>query len=146
MAINAFVMESMAYLTAGMMDRPGVPDCSLEAAMVKVKRLEIIITWTYKWKTTHWSCSCSHQMTLSDDFTGLQLWGQLDLCEWSPAGFRRPGLHQELPLWALPQGLPYPPDIWGTEEHGYSCNMYVILTWNGFRAVFVSSVLEKLFI
>lgn len=41
MAINAFVMESMAYLTAGMMDRPGVPDCSLEAAMVKVKKLEI---------------------------------------------------------------------------------------------------------
>ncbi|XP_029947892.1 complex I assembly factor ACAD9, mitochondrial isoform X2 [Salarias fasciatus] len=36
MALNAFVMESMAYLTAGMMDRPGVPDCSLEAAMVKV--------------------------------------------------------------------------------------------------------------
>ncbi|XP_036386982.1 complex I assembly factor ACAD9, mitochondrial [Megalops cyprinoides] len=36
MAMNAFVMESMAYLTAGMMDRPGVPDCSLEAAMVKV--------------------------------------------------------------------------------------------------------------
>lgn len=39
MAVNAFVMESMAYLTAGMMDRPGVPDCSLEAAMVKVERL-----------------------------------------------------------------------------------------------------------
>lgn len=37
MALNAFVMESMAYLTAGMMDRPGVPDCSVEAAMVKVK-------------------------------------------------------------------------------------------------------------
>lgn len=36
MAVNAFVMESMAYLTAGMMDRPGLPDCSLEAAMVKV--------------------------------------------------------------------------------------------------------------
>ncbi|CAJ1051856.1 complex I assembly factor ACAD9%2C mitochondrial [Xyrichtys novacula] len=35
MALNAFVMESMAYLTAGMMDRPGLPDCSLEAAMVK---------------------------------------------------------------------------------------------------------------
>ncbi|KAJ8013903.1 hypothetical protein DPEC_G00034660 [Dallia pectoralis] len=35
MAQNAFVMKSMAYLTAGMMDRPGVPDCSLEAAMVK---------------------------------------------------------------------------------------------------------------
>nr|XP_023693268.1 acyl-CoA dehydrogenase family member 9, mitochondrial [Paramormyrops kingsleyae] len=36
MALNAFVMESMAYLTAGMMDRPGMPDCSVEAAMVKV--------------------------------------------------------------------------------------------------------------
>lgn len=36
MAINAFVMESMAYLTAGMMDRPGVPDCSVEAAIVKI--------------------------------------------------------------------------------------------------------------
>ncbi|XP_034549143.1 complex I assembly factor ACAD9, mitochondrial [Notolabrus celidotus] len=36
MALNAFVMESMAYLTAGMMDRPGLPDCSLEAAMVKI--------------------------------------------------------------------------------------------------------------
>ncbi|KAG7246330.1 hypothetical protein CRUP_020546, partial [Coryphaenoides rupestris] len=34
MAMNAYVMESMAYLTAGMMDRPGVPDCSLEAAIV----------------------------------------------------------------------------------------------------------------
>ncbi|TSK16227.1 Acyl-CoA dehydrogenase family member 9, mitochondrial [Bagarius yarrelli] len=36
MALNVFVMESMAYLTAGLMDRPGVPDCSVEAAMVKV--------------------------------------------------------------------------------------------------------------
>lgn len=36
MALNAYVMESMAYLTAGMMDQPGLPDCSLEAAMVKV--------------------------------------------------------------------------------------------------------------
>ncbi|XP_075689940.1 complex I assembly factor ACAD9, mitochondrial [Rhinoderma darwinii] len=36
MAQNAYVMESMAYLTAGMMDRPGYPDCSVEAAMVKV--------------------------------------------------------------------------------------------------------------
>ncbi|NP_001015788.1 acyl-CoA dehydrogenase family member 9, mitochondrial [Xenopus tropicalis] len=36
MAEKAFVMESMAYLTAGMMDRPGLPDCSVEAAMVKV--------------------------------------------------------------------------------------------------------------
>ncbi|MGH0192816.1 UNVERIFIED_CONTAM: hypothetical protein FKN15_028286 [Acipenser sinensis] len=37
MAQKAYVMESMAYLTAGMMDRPGVPDCSVEAAMVKVR-------------------------------------------------------------------------------------------------------------
>ncbi|XP_063283035.1 complex I assembly factor ACAD9, mitochondrial [Pelobates fuscus] len=36
MAQKVFVMESMAYLTAGMMDRPGLPDCSVEAAMVKV--------------------------------------------------------------------------------------------------------------
>ncbi|XP_058844441.1 complex I assembly factor ACAD9, mitochondrial-like [Acipenser ruthenus] len=36
MAQKAYVMESMAYLTAGMMDRPGVPDCSVEAAMVKI--------------------------------------------------------------------------------------------------------------
>ncbi|XP_061688251.1 complex I assembly factor ACAD9, mitochondrial isoform X3 [Syngnathoides biaculeatus] len=36
MALNAFVMESMAYLTSGMMDKPGLPDCSLEAAVVKV--------------------------------------------------------------------------------------------------------------
>ncbi|XP_041047915.1 complex I assembly factor ACAD9, mitochondrial isoform X1 [Carcharodon carcharias] len=36
MAMQAYVMESMAYLTAGMMDRPGEPDCSVEAAMVKV--------------------------------------------------------------------------------------------------------------
>ncbi|XP_008563405.1 PREDICTED: acyl-CoA dehydrogenase family member 9, mitochondrial [Galeopterus variegatus] len=36
MAQKAYVMESMAYLTAGMLDRPGFPDCSMEAAMVKV--------------------------------------------------------------------------------------------------------------
>lgn len=38
MAVKAYVMESMAYLTAGMMDKPGFPDCSVEAAMVKVSR------------------------------------------------------------------------------------------------------------
>ncbi|XP_034853969.1 complex I assembly factor ACAD9, mitochondrial isoform X3 [Mirounga leonina] len=36
MAQKAYVMESMAYLTAGMLDQPGFPDCSIEAAMVKV--------------------------------------------------------------------------------------------------------------
>lgn len=36
MAQKAYVMESMTYLTAGMLDQPGFPDCSLEAAMVKV--------------------------------------------------------------------------------------------------------------
>ncbi|XP_003410003.2 complex I assembly factor ACAD9, mitochondrial isoform X1 [Loxodonta africana] len=36
MAQKAYVMESMAYLTAGLLDRPGVPDCSVEAAIVKV--------------------------------------------------------------------------------------------------------------
>uniref|UniRef100_A0A8C9PD08 Acyl-CoA dehydrogenase family member 9 n=1 Tax=Spermophilus dauricus TaxID=99837 RepID=A0A8C9PD08_SPEDA len=36
MAQKAYVMESMAYLTAGMLDQPELPDCSVEAAMVKV--------------------------------------------------------------------------------------------------------------
>ncbi|KAJ7316812.1 hypothetical protein JRQ81_002974 [Phrynocephalus forsythii] len=36
MARKAYVMESMAYLTAGMMDRPEISDYSIEAAMVKV--------------------------------------------------------------------------------------------------------------
>ncbi|XP_030425637.1 acyl-CoA dehydrogenase family member 9, mitochondrial isoform X2 [Gopherus evgoodei] len=48
MAVKAYVMESMAYLTAGMMDRPGVPDCSVEAAMVKgtneILRMYIALT------------------------------------------------------------------------------------------------------
>lgn len=44
MAQNVFVMESMAYLTAGLMDRPGVPDCSVEAAMVKVKMFGHVLT------------------------------------------------------------------------------------------------------
>ncbi|KAB1264629.1 Acyl-CoA dehydrogenase family member 9; mitochondrial, partial [Camelus dromedarius] len=36
MAQKTYVMESMTYLTAGMLDQPGFPDCSIEAAMVKV--------------------------------------------------------------------------------------------------------------
>ncbi|XP_006870535.1 PREDICTED: acyl-CoA dehydrogenase family member 9, mitochondrial [Chrysochloris asiatica] len=36
MAQKAYVMESMAYLTSGLLDRPGLPDCSLESAVVKV--------------------------------------------------------------------------------------------------------------
>ncbi|XP_033102473.1 complex I assembly factor ACAD9, mitochondrial-like [Anneissia japonica] len=36
MAISAYVMESTAFLTASMMDRPGEKDCSLEAAIVKI--------------------------------------------------------------------------------------------------------------
>ena len=36
MAQKAYVMESIAYLTAGMLDEPGFPDCSIEAVMVKV--------------------------------------------------------------------------------------------------------------
>ncbi|XP_006170471.1 acyl-CoA dehydrogenase family member 9, mitochondrial-like [Tupaia chinensis] len=44
MAQKAYVMESMAYLTAGMLDQPGFPDCSIEAAMVKVisKAIELV--------------------------------------------------------------------------------------------------------
>ena len=36
MTMIAYVMESMAYLTAGMLDKPGPKDCSMEAAIVKV--------------------------------------------------------------------------------------------------------------
>ncbi|XP_036099262.1 complex I assembly factor ACAD9, mitochondrial isoform X1 [Molossus molossus] len=36
LAQKAYVLESMTYLTAGMLDQPGFPDCSVEAAMVKV--------------------------------------------------------------------------------------------------------------
>ena len=36
MAIQCYAMESMAYLTAGTLDSYAQPDCSLEAAMVKV--------------------------------------------------------------------------------------------------------------
>lgn len=41
MAQKAYVMESMAYLTAGMLDQPGFPDCSIEAAMVKVSPAQL---------------------------------------------------------------------------------------------------------
>ena len=62
MAQNAFVMESMAYLTAGMMDRPGVPDCSLEAAMVKVRPIPQGLPWCYlrvsSWSTCVCVCRC----------------------------------------------------------------------------------------
>lgn len=36
MTMIAYVMESMAYLTAGMLDKPGPKDCSMEAAIVKI--------------------------------------------------------------------------------------------------------------
>lgn len=36
MACTVYAMESMAYLTAGMLDSYDAPDCAMEAAMVKV--------------------------------------------------------------------------------------------------------------
>ena len=36
MALHAYAMESMTYLTSGVMDQYQSPDCSVEAAMVKV--------------------------------------------------------------------------------------------------------------
>ena len=36
MAVTTYAMESMAYLTAGIIDEYQEPDCSVEAAMVKV--------------------------------------------------------------------------------------------------------------
>lgn len=37
MAVKAYVMESMSYLTAGVLDSNPNADMSLEAAMVKVR-------------------------------------------------------------------------------------------------------------
>jgi len=36
MAINAYAMESMTYMTAGMIDSDEYEDCAVEAAIVKV--------------------------------------------------------------------------------------------------------------
>ncbi|XP_021339548.1 acyl-CoA dehydrogenase family member 9, mitochondrial-like, partial [Mizuhopecten yessoensis] len=36
MAVTTYAMESMAYWTAGIIDQYQQPDCSLEAAMVKI--------------------------------------------------------------------------------------------------------------
>lgn len=36
MSVNIYAMESMAYLTAGILDGQEDPDCSVEAAIVKV--------------------------------------------------------------------------------------------------------------
>lgn len=99
MALNAFVMESMAYLTAGMMDRPGIPDCSLEAAMVKVpQRSPSSLTVSSQRERGILTVCCS----------GVQLRGRLDLCQRSSPGPRRFGIHQQLPVRALPQRLSHP--------------------------------------
>jgi acyl-CoA dehydrogenase family protein 9 len=36
LALSTYTMESMAYLTAGMIDSGNYEDCAMEAAMVKV--------------------------------------------------------------------------------------------------------------
>ena len=43
MSITAYAMESMAYLTAGLIDKYEKPDLSVEAAMVKVMFYAILI-------------------------------------------------------------------------------------------------------
>lgn len=99
MALNAFVMESMAYLTAGMMDAPGTPDCSLEAAMVKVPERPP------SWLTPS---SQTERGALTVCSPGVQLRGRLDLRQRSSPGARRVGIHQELPVRALPARLSHP--------------------------------------
>lgn len=47
MALTIYAMESMAYLTAGMLDGRQNPDCSVEAAIVKVFSSE----GAYKWSS-----------------------------------------------------------------------------------------------
>ena len=43
MSMIAYAMESMAYLTAGTLDNYQEPDCSIEAAMVKVTQTDLWI-------------------------------------------------------------------------------------------------------
>lgn len=45
MALTIYAMESMAYLTAGMLDGRQNPDCSVEAAIVKVKGGRRVCLW-----------------------------------------------------------------------------------------------------
>ncbi|KAK3858082.1 hypothetical protein Pcinc_035704 [Petrolisthes cinctipes] len=46
MSVNIYAMESMAYLTAGILDGTQDPDCSVEAAMVKVFSSEGAWKWS----------------------------------------------------------------------------------------------------
>ncbi|KAK4296974.1 hypothetical protein Pmani_030578 [Petrolisthes manimaculis] len=46
MSVNIYAMESMAYLTAGILDGTQDPDCSVEAAMVKVFSSEGMWKWS----------------------------------------------------------------------------------------------------
>jgi alkylation response protein AidB-like acyl-CoA dehydrogenase len=41
MAVSTYVMESMSYVTAAVMDSYEYPDTSLEAAMVKVEAMKM---------------------------------------------------------------------------------------------------------
>ena len=45
LAITTYVMESMAYMTAGTLDAYEEPDLSLEAAIVKVLYLLRVLLW-----------------------------------------------------------------------------------------------------
>lgn len=85
MALNAFVMESMAYLTAGMMDKPGLPDCSVEAAMVKVRHIchqTLFMSSQYKTKCLmmyilYGLCRCSAQREAG--FVSVKLFRSLEV-------------------------------------------------------------------
>lgn len=46
MSANIYAMESMAYLTAGILDGQEDPDCSVEAAIVKVRQCYFIVGCT----------------------------------------------------------------------------------------------------
>lgn len=126
MSINAFVMESMAYLTAGMMDRPGLPDCSLEAAMVKVRRLSHRIRIHINKKKHKPMSDVAFSLIFC---SGVQLGGRLDLYQRSSADPGGSGLYQELPLRALRQGLSHPAHLRGAlarEGDGYHRRMNIM--------------------
>ena len=45
-SLNAYIMESMAYMTAGMLDSNSYEDCAVEAAIVKVKATSVLTSFS----------------------------------------------------------------------------------------------------
>ena len=76
MACTVYAMESMAYLTAGMLDSYDAPDCAMEAAMVKVIKFAYpslirTITKSYFFFLNRYSAQREHGTVLVSAFKYL---------------------------------------------------------------------------